>query len=467
MSDEVQVTSTSWFSRLGSAIKGVFIGMLLVLASIILLWWNEGRSVRRYKEISFAKENTVETPYDSIDASKEGKLVHFAGKASTSDVLTDPTFGVQVKDSYKLVGNVEVYQWIEKVIPGKTETKKKLGGGEEKIKHPDKYEYYTDWSSTIVNSDSFHEKDANRKNIVTTMPYETVKNPVKASLVMIGAHKLESSYIDSLGNSTQTVLIEEEIKDKIPATAIIDKNYIYYNAKSEDDYQKLLAGNAAVTPAATTTTTEETVATETAAATETTAAVAQNTANPAAYRATPGSAKVGDVRISFTHKPVGDVTVIAQQVGDSFQRYIIDKDDGLDYIDVRDGILEAKEVFAKNESAESMMVWGLRFLGFIIMASAFGMIFKPISVLADVVPLFGDIAESGIGIISGLIAFVLSMFIIALAWLWYRPLLGILLLVLMGAAIFGIITLIAKARAAKKAKAAPAAEPAPEATPAA
>ena len=56
------------------------------------------------------------------------------------------------------------------------------------------------------------------------------------------------------------------------------------------------------------------------------------------------------------------------------------------------------------------------------------------------------------------------MFIIALAWLWYRPLLGITLLILMGAAIFGIITLIAKARAAKKAKDAPAAEPpAPEA----
>ena len=463
MSDEVEVTSTSWFSRLGSAIKGVFIGMILVLASIVLLWWNEGRSVRRYKEISFAKENTVETPYESIDASKEGKLVHFAGKASTSDVLTEPTFGVTVKDSYKMVGNVEVYQWIEKVIPGKTETKKKLGGGTETVKHPDKYEYYTDWSSSIVNSDSFHEKDANRKNILTTMPYETVKNPVKAQLVMIGAHKLESSYIDSLGNSTQTVLIEEEIKDKLPATAIIDKNYIYYNAKSEEDYQNSLKGNTAVTPATTTTT--ETVATDTAAAPETTVAVAKNSADPSAYRANPGSAKVGDVRISFTHKPVGDVTVIAQQIGDSFQRYIIDKDDGLDYIDVRDGIFEAKEVFAKNESAESMTVWILRFLGFIIMASAFGMIFKPISVLADVVPLFGDIAESGIGIISALIAFVLSMFIIALAWLWYRPLIGILLLVLMGGAIFGIITLIAKARAAKKA--APAAQPAPEATPAA
>ena len=99
------------------------------------------------------------------------------------------------------------------------------------------------------------------------------------------------------------------------------------------------------------------------------------------------------------------------------------------------------------------------------MASAFGMIFRPISVLADVLPILGDIAESGISIISGLIAFALSMLIIALAWLWYRPLIGILLLVLMGAAVFGIITLIAKVRAAKKAPAA--AQPAPETTPAA
>ena len=453
MSDEVEVTSTSWFSRLGSAIKGVFIGMGLVIVSVILLWWNEGRSVRRYKEISFARENTVETPYESIDSSKEGQLVHFAGKASTSDVLTDPTFGVQVKDSYKMVGNVEVYQWIEKVIPGKTETRKKLGGGTETVKHPDTYEYYTGWSSSIVNSDSFHEKDASRKNVLTVLPYETVKNPVRAQKVMIGAHKLADSYIDSLGSEKTVDLVEEQIKSKIPATAIINKNYIYYNAKLDDDYNRL-SGNSTVTPNASGNT-ENTAVQETPAV--------QNAVNPAAYRANPENSQVGDVRISFTHKPVGDVTVIAKQVGDSFERYKIDSD--LSYIDVRDGIFEAKVVFEKNESAESMMVWALRFIGFALMAAAFGMIFKPISVLADVLPILGDIAESGIGIISGLIAFVLSMFIIALAWLWYRPLLGITLLILMGAAIFGIITLIAKARAAKKAKSdTPAAEPpAPEA----
>ncbi len=463
MSDEVQVTSTSWFSRLGSAIKGVFIGMFLVLASIVLLWWNEGRSVRRYKEISFAKENTVETPYDSIDASNENKLVHFAGKASTTDVLSEPTFGVTVKDSYRMSGKVEVYQWVEKVIPGKTETVKKLGGGTETKKYPDTYEYRKDWADSAINSDSFHEKvdkqtNEVRKNPYTTLPYAEVQNVVKAKSVKIGAHDLPADYIGRLGSSKTIELVADQLK--LPENAIIEKNYIYLNPVAVTP-----ATNAVpATPAA------QTVATDSAAATTASATVETTVPQTAAVTASavnPNAPKIGDVRIAFTHAPMDIVTVIAKQVGPSFETYKIDDD--LSYIDVRSGDKEMtkEEVFKSNESAESMMVWFLRFLGFIIMASAFGMIFKPISVLADVVPLFGDIAESGIGIISALIAFVLSMFIIALAWLWYRPLIGILLLVLMGAAIFGIITLIAKARAAKNAKAAPAAEPAPEATPAA
>ena len=460
MSDEVQVTSTSWFSRLGSAIKGVFIGMGLVLVSIVLLWWNEGRSVRRYKEISFAKEHTVETPYDSIDASKEGQLAHFTGKASTADVLSEPTFGVTVKDSYRMSGRVEVFQWVEKVIPGKTETVKKLGGGTETKKYPDTYEYKKDWADSAINSDSFHEKvdkqtNEVRKNPYTTLPYAEVKNVVKATSVKVGAHDLPADYIGSLGSSKSVELVADQLK--LPENAIIEKNYIYLNPVAVTP----------ATPAATTAPVAQTVATDSAAPAAVEATVPQTVAATASA-VNPNAPKIGDVRITFTHAPMDIVTVIAKQVGSSFETYKIDED--LSYIDVRSGDKEMtkEEVFKSNESSESMMVWFLRFLGFIIMASAFGMIFKPISVLADVVPLFGDIAESGIGIISGLIAFVLSMFIIALAWLWYRPLIGILLLVLMGAAIFGIITLIAKARAAKKAKTeAPAAEPAPETTPAA
>ena len=50
MSDEndsyTEVTSTSWFSRLGDSFKGIGTGFLLIIAATALLWWNEGRTVR-------------------------------------------------------------------------------------------------------------------------------------------------------------------------------------------------------------------------------------------------------------------------------------------------------------------------------------------------------------------------------------------------------------------------------------
>ncbi len=45
-SDSVtEVTTTGWLQRIGQSIVGALIGILLVIGSIILLWWNEGRAV--------------------------------------------------------------------------------------------------------------------------------------------------------------------------------------------------------------------------------------------------------------------------------------------------------------------------------------------------------------------------------------------------------------------------------------
>jgi len=73
-----------------------------------------------------------------------------------------------------------------------------------------------------------------------------------------------------------------------------------------------------------------------------------------------------------------------------------------------------------------------------------GMVFKPLSVLADVLPILGDIVGIGTGIVAGLIAFVCAVVTIAIAWITYRPVLGITLLVL---AVAGIVLLIMKRRA--------------------
>jgi len=49
---------------------------------------------------------------------------------------------------------------------------------------------------------------------------------------------------------------------------------------------------------------------------------------------------------------------------------------------------------------------------------------KTFSVIADVLPITGDIVEAGTTFISFLIAIILTALIIAFAWLLFRPLIG-------------------------------------------
>lgn len=64
MSDSfTEVTSQSWFGRIGGAIKGILFGFILILAGIVLLFWNEGRAVTTHKTL-VESQNMVK----SIDA---------------------------------------------------------------------------------------------------------------------------------------------------------------------------------------------------------------------------------------------------------------------------------------------------------------------------------------------------------------------------------------------------------------
>ena len=54
-----EFSSQSWLSRLGGAIKGVLIGIVLFLISFPLLWWNEGRAVKTAKGLQEAGGSVV------------------------------------------------------------------------------------------------------------------------------------------------------------------------------------------------------------------------------------------------------------------------------------------------------------------------------------------------------------------------------------------------------------------------
>lgn len=99
-----------------------------------------------------------------------------------------------------------------------------------------------------------------------------------------------------------------------------------------------------------------------------------------------------------------------------------------------------------------MLAWLLRLAGFLVMLIGLNMVFRPLSVTADVVPLFGRIVAAGTGIIAFLLAAMLSLITIAVAWLIYRPLLGIALFVIAGVLGFGILRSMKSARLANAAQ---------------
>ena len=180
--------------------------------------------------------------------------------------------------------------------------------------------------------------------------------------------------------------------------------------------------------------------------------------------ANPGNPQVGDVRISWTMIPAEmPVSIIAVQTGTTFAPYVA-KDSAADGYTVdllETGTKTKEEMFQNAENANTMMTWILRVVGWLMMYMGLKMVFKPLEVLGDVLPILGDLIGIGTGILAFLIATPVALVTIAVAWLFYRPILGIILLVLAGGLLYLLIKKRAAAKAAKKDEPAPAEASAP------
>jgi hypothetical protein len=357
-----EVTSESWFGRIGGAIKGVLFGLLLFIVAFPLLFWNEGRSVKTYKTLKEGGGAVVSVASERVDPANAGKLVHVTAKANTEATLSDPLFGVSAK-ALKLVRTVEMYQWVEKT---EKKTKDKLGGGTETVTT---YTYNKEWSGRLNNSSSF-KKAAEHQN-PSALPYESTQQV--APEVSLGAFVLSPSLVGKINN-----------------------------------YGPLPIAN------------------DTALSPELTSKVKQS-GSGFYVGADPAAPQIGDARITFMVANPTEVSVIAKQKGNSFEPYATQAGGTIELLQT--GVHTAAEMIQKAQADNNVMTWILRLVGFIVMLVGLGMILKPLSVVADVVPILGNVVGAGIGFVAFLLAAVLSLTTIAIAWIVYRPLLGGLLLV--------------------------------------
>lgn len=284
----------------------------------------------------------------------------------------------------RLIRDVEMYQWVEKV---ESKKEKKVGGKEVTTKT---YNYEKAWKSSLVESSGFKQEEGHKNP--ATMPY--TNDSWSAGVVSLGAFKLNDGLKRKISAS-----------EKIPFTSAMlamIPGALRSRAKVSGD--ALYVGN------------------------------------------DPSSPAVGDLKITFAKVPPAEVSVIAQQHGTTFVPYQTKAGDKLEMLSP--GIVPAAQMFAAAQAANVMMTWILRLIGFVLMFVGLSLIFRPLAVVADLVPMVGDILRMGFGVVSFAIALPLTLLTIAIAWLVYRPVLGVALLVVAIGVIVGIKMLAQKRKRA-------------------
>ena len=510
MSDSfTETTKTSWFSRIGNSIKGIAVGFCLFIAAFPLLFWNEGRTIKQTKSLNETEAGLVLAKCDEVNQDYEGKPVYMTGDAKTEEELSDDYFPVTV-NGFKLKRNVEMYQWVEHE---KSETKKKLGGGEETVTT---YTYTKEWCSSPINSNSFklsaeHENPAwdfesgetsaktgtfgaftltesiiGRINWyepfkveVPTAPEtpaaQTPVAPETPAVPEVPAVE-EAPAIPEVPAVEETPAVPEvpaveeapavpevpavEEAPAVPEVPAVDDDPFDVPSETTADEAPAEAPAAPVAdaaPAATMTTAPVVPATALVPA-QTPESIAAANGVPEGYvyyrdgfyKGDPKKLAVGDVRVSFEYVPATEtISLISGQQGDTFAPYQT-KYNQIELVEK--GVVSADAMFKHAHNANSMICWALRLAGFLMMFFGLKMIFEPLRVVADVVPFIGTIVGMGTGFIAFVLAAGFSLLTIAIGWLSYRPLIGVPLLI---AAIFFLLLPFFKGK-----KAAPTPEPA-------
>ena len=373
-------SSTGWFSRIGDSIKGVLFGLVLIVVSVPVLFFNEGRAVKTRKTLDQGAKQVVTVSPESPDPTKDGKLVYFSGEAVTEGTLEDTQFKVSA-EALKLRRSVEYYQWEEDV---KTETKKKLGGDEETVKT---YNYNKKWTSSPINSSNF-ERQAGHENSSPAVE----GNSWAASPITVGEFTLSSGLVGQIDNFTSLSSGgETELPETIAGKKVKLEGSTFYLGENS------------------------------------------------------GSPVVGDVRVTHQVALPGEVSVVAAQAGNVLEPFIADAGGQIEMLET--GKHSVVSMFEAAQQSNKVMTWILRGVGAVLMFFGFSMVFRPLSVLADVLPIAGDIVGVGTGLIAFLLAVVISFFVIAVAWISYRPLIGIPLVVV---AVAGLVFLVMKLMGQRK-----------------
>jgi len=227
------------------------------------------------------------------------------------------------------------------------------------------YNYTKVWSKELIDSSKFNQSGSHTNP--TTMPYEEFSAYAKE--LKVGAYKLSSIFSSQVSTNKTYSNLEEA---KIPEGYKVNGNYI---SKVEDEEKD----------------------------------------------------SIGDIRISFQYADYSNVTVMGKQHEDTIIEYTTKEKSRITYF--VEGIHDGEYIITQIEKGNKMFKWLLRLLGTILIIGGIKSLFGPLTALSSYVPILRNIVNGATGIISFLVGLAISLVVIAISWLVFRPILGISLLV--------------------------------------
>lgn len=431
-----EVTTTGYGTRVGNSFKAIGTGFLLFIAGTVLLWWNEGRAVKTEKMLDEAGNAYVEMENpNKKDASLEGELICGTAMATTEDSLTDAEFGVGAK-AIALRRTVEYYQWVEHE---QESSEDKLGGKEVTTTT---YTYSKEWVDSPIESAGFKDPAYQNKNMVLAT-YEDAEQ--YAENVAWGAYKLSESLIHYISSDEGLELaMAEDLLTQLDKSAQTAYERFYGVQKSDqqptqqpaqqsaipDSIKALLPDSVKAKLDSLQAVNDSINKSMAAAENKKDLKYIHQASNVLYFGRVPGVPEVGDVRVTFQKVVPAKVTVMAVVDGDSFKPY--KAKNGKRFQTLVMGKKSGDEIIESEKEANNVIMWFLRIVGIIMVIIGLKGIFGFIETILKVVPFVAGIFGWGVGLVCTIVGIVWSLIIIALAWLFYRPVLAICLLAVAG-----------------------------------
>ncbi|XP_030275235.1 transmembrane protein 43 [Sparus aurata] len=356
-------SNPGFLERLSETAGGTLVGVGLFFLSIYVLFTNEGRALQT--ALSLDEGLSLVVPLDSrssLDLQNNNRLVHLSALLRTSQPLHDPNYRVVVQ-AVKLKRQVEMYQWVEY-----RESKDYQEDGETKTETT--YTYNTEWKSELINSRNF-DKEIGHQN-PSAMAVESVT--VVAPEVRVGSFLLSKGLVEQI-NNFQTLRLRDFNAFNLDPFLSIDDDYFYHTQY-------------------------------------------------------PRRPEVGDVRVRFSFAGLSGetshlgqaqtVSIVAMQRGEQLMPFKTKSGDTLEILYLEE--LTPEEVFAKEHQYNSMKTWGLRAAGWALMFLSIQLTMRIIYTLVDWVPVLRELVSVGLKIFAMCVSCSLSLLVIGVGWLFYRPL---------------------------------------------